>query len=234
MSLSMLDTHLKSLWSELLGRPEVATFLSSSALQDRRSYAVYLTQAYHYTSHTPVNQARVALRDGLHPNYRKFCLRHAEEEVGHELMALHDLRALGVQEDPSAFPMLPGTEQKIAYLYWLAEHANPVSRLGYSFWAEDSYGPGGPVLTAMKAGMGLTDAQTTFFTAHADIDDGHVRDVRKVLGIACRCDADWEAVRRAMEQSLRLTFAMLLQEVAVVGKLRDGQATAFDFLADLP
>src|SRR5690606_10883625 len=122
---------------------------------------------------------------------------------------------------------------KIAYLYWLAEHANPAARLGYSFWAEDSYAPGGPVLAAMKAGMNLTDAETTFFTAHADIDAGHVLDVRRVLGVACRTEADWRAVDRAMEGSIRLTFAMLEAEMAVAEDLIAGRPTAFDFLADL-
>lgn len=232
--LDALDAHVKALWTELLADPAVLGFLTGPAIRDRRSYAIYLTQAYHYTRHTPLNQAKVALRPGIPDSYRRFCLKHADEEVGHENMALHDLRALGVAADPASFPMLPETEQKIAYLYWCAEHANPVSRLGYSFWAEDSYGPGGSVLAAMKAGMRLSDAETSFFTAHQHIDEGHALDVRHALEVACRTDADWEAVARAAEQSIRLTFRMLAAELRAAQALLAGEPGPFAFLAEIP
>lgn len=230
MSIEALDDHLKALWKELLMAPEVAGFLTGPAIRDRRSYALHLTQVYHYTIHTPLNQARVALRDGLSPKYRRFCLDHAAEEVGHERMALHDLRAMGIDTAPEDFPLLPATEQKIAYLYWISEHAHPASRLGYSFWAEDSYGAGGPYLQAMKAAMGLSDHQTTFFTSHAAIDTKHVLDVRKALTAACTTDEAWTAVHRAMEQSIRLTFQLLKDEVALLEDILAGRPTAFTFL----
>ncbi|MBX2801426.1 MAG: iron-containing redox enzyme family protein [Myxococcales bacterium] len=232
--LDALDAHVKGLWKELLARPAVATFLTGPAIRDRRSYAIYLTQAYHYTSHTPRNQGLVAVRPDLPVAYRKFCLSHAEEEVGHELMALHDLRALGVTADPSAFPLLPATEMKIAYLYWIAQHGNPVARLGYSFWAENSYGPGGPFLEGMRQSMGLTAAQTTFFDAHADIDAKHGDDVRRVLVKACRTPEDWEAVHRAAQITMRTSFDMLEQELQHASALIAGEPSPFAFLdADL-
>ncbi len=59
---------------------------------DKRLYGIYLTETFHYTFHNSRNQAMVAARkDTMNINYMKYCLKHANEEAGHEMMAFHDL-----------------------------------------------------------------------------------------------------------------------------------------------
>jgi hypothetical protein len=53
---------------------------------------------------------------------------------------MHDLLSLGVDKSTLEIPTPhPNTEVFIAYLYWISINGNPLQRLGYSFWAEDSY-----------------------------------------------------------------------------------------------
>jgi len=235
--LEALDALLEHTWAELLSRPVAANFLTSPASADRRMLALYLIQAYHYASHTSRNQAAVGVSmrtSNVH--YLKYVYEHALEEVGHELMALHDLRALGVAiEDPARdMPApLPETEVLIAYLYYVANFGNPVQRLGYSYWAESAYGVGQSFLDGITARMNLGREQLTFFHVHADIDAKHANDVEKALLKACETPADWKAVRRAAETSLRLNWAMIEAEFAEWEKLEAGEPSDYTLLNQL-
>ena len=153
--LEALDATISATWAELLSQPLATTFLTSPASADRRMLALYFIQAYHYTSHTARNQAAVGVSTRTtNVHYLRYVFEHALEETGHELMALHDLRALGLPiEDPATDlpPPLPETEVLIAYLYYVANHGNPVQRLGYSYWAETAYGVGQSFLEGITA-----------------------------------------------------------------------------------
>ena len=83
---------------------------------DKRLYAIYLTETFHYTKHNAKNQALVATRmESINPNYAKFCLKHALEEVGHEFMALHDIQNMGYKLDEKSLPeALPATKTLVA------------------------------------------------------------------------------------------------------------------------
>ncbi|MEZ6186331.1 MAG: iron-containing redox enzyme family protein [Planctomycetota bacterium] len=232
--LEALDALISATWAELLARPMAATFLQSPASADRRMLALYFVQAYHYTSHTSRNQALV----GVNPrttnvHYLRYVFEHALEETGHELMALHDLRALGLAiEDPARDmpPPLPETEVLIAYLYYVASHGNPVQRLGYSYWAETAYGVGQSFLEGITARMNLRRDQLTFFHVHAEIDAKHAGDVERALLKACQTPEDWRAVRRAAETSLRLNWAMIEAEFREWERLDRGEPSDYTAL----
>lgn len=154
-------------WQEILQQPQALQFSKSLMGKDRRVYALYLTQVYHYAWHTARNQALVAVNPNTKDlRYIQFCLEHALEETGHELMALHDLRSMGIViNDPEKEmpPAMPPTQLLIAYLYRVAQHGNPVQRLGYSFWAETSYDYIGGFVDTMGENMELNKRQMTFF-----------------------------------------------------------------------
>src|SRR5687768_10301485 len=118
--LKQLDAVISLKWEEILQQPQAVNFAGSLMGRDRRVYALYLTQVYHYAFHTARNQALVAVNPAnVNTKYMQFCLEHALEETGHELMALHDLRSIGVPiEDPGKDmpPPMVATELLIAYL----------------------------------------------------------------------------------------------------------------------
>ena len=224
--LANLDEVIGVIWAEILAHPLAKTFANTMMSADRRIYALYMTQVYHYTFHTARNQALVGANlHNVDLRYMRYCFEHALEETGHEQMALHDLRAVGLRiEDPARdVPRpLPATELLIAYLYWVSTQGNPTQRLGYSYWAERSYDFIRPMIDTVRGRMNLATSDMTFFFAHSNVDEKHARDVTRVLAEVCRTADDWAAVRRTAEMTLRLTLQILEQVYGEYVKLRDG------------
>jgi hypothetical protein len=236
--LTELDQIIGRRWKEFAGRSELAAILQSGALTDRRALAMHLVQAYHLTWHTSRNQGLVGVNPAnVDLQYMRYSFRHALEEVGHEQMALHDLRALGLRvDDPERDlpPPLPATEQLLAWLYWVSTRGNPVARLGYSYWAERAYPYGGPYLRMVQEGMRLEPHQITFYSVHARIDERHGQEVGEAIASSCRTEADRDAVRRTLEVTMGLTFAQVLEEWAEYQRLLAGETTPYSPLWAIP
>jgi pyrroloquinoline quinone (PQQ) biosynthesis protein C len=227
-----LNQRMQACWSHILAQSAmVKTILSGST--DRRLYALYLIETFHYTRHNAKNQALVAVcNDGQHSAYLQFCLRHAADEAGHELMALHDLKTLGVDPDlVTATQPMPATETLIAYLYWVSIQGNAFQRLGYSYWAENCYEAINPVLNAVKQHMSIPVTAMTFFIDHATIDTKHAEMVHHMIQQTAKTEADWAAIARVLEISLTLTGRILDDVASEYQKLLAGDASsAYAFL----
>ena len=175
-----------------------------------------MIQIFHYTRHNSVNQAAAAFRaDPDDLPLLRFIYGHAKEELGHERLALHDLRSQGlVAEDGSDIdPPLPATDALINYLYGVVLRDGPVPRLGYSYWAESVYPHIAPLLRAARSSLGLADRDMTFFVAHAEIDTGHAEQVRAAIRRAATTPARADAIHRVAVTSLWLTIELLEQAV---------------------
>ena len=210
MTVSNLKTKLTEEWQTLLeGSQFVKNILARNF--DKELYAKYMIETYHYTLHNARNQALVGVRAfDITPQYLQFCFEHAAEEAGHELMAIHDLKAMGYSVNLKELPApLPETEQLIAYLYWISGTGNSLQRLGYSFWAETCYEYINPMIRTIKEHLGLTDSQMTFFIAHSSIDQKHAEEVEHMIVKQAKTPEDWQTMERVMIQTLRLTGRML-------------------------
>ena len=178
---------------------------------ERGLYVQLMTEIYHYTRHNAQNQALAAVR--VHSDrlpLLRFCLHHAYEEAGHDLMVLHDLQAIGVDPDAvRAQKPLPETEAFIAYLYRVATTLDATARLGYSYWAESCYGHIQEVLDAMRSSLGLGDREMTFFVAHSEIDRSHFEEVQKIAVASCTDGGLQEDLLDVLERSLHLQGQML-------------------------
>lgn len=178
---------------------------------DRDLYARLMTQIFHYTHHNAQNQALAATRaDSTRLGLLRYCLHHAFEEAGHDLMVLSDLESIGVAPaSVRAAPLLPETQAFIAYLYRIAGAYDPTARLGYSYWAENAYGHIRELLDAMRRDLSLRDGQMTFFVAHAALDEDHHDQVRKVLVDFCTTPALQARAVEVAQTSLWLTGQIL-------------------------
>ncbi len=185
---------------------------------DRELYRSLMVQVFHYTRFNSVNQAYCSVRTT--PEQRallRFVYRHADEELGHEQMVVHDLRSVGLIErddDLTTFPRLPATDALIGYIAGVALTEGAISRLGYSYWAEDVYRHLAPLLGAAVTSLGLTARQMTFFTAHSDIDAGHSAEVRRIIAKVATTPADQDAVYRIADTTLWLTIQLMEQAFA--------------------
>ncbi len=227
-----LDEKLKTTWKEVLASSRLVRTIERGQL-DKRLYALYLLETYQYTLHNSRNQALVGVR-AIEENgsYLKFCFEHANEEAGHELMALHDLLSLGgiKREDFKPPPPLPATEVLIGYLYWISATGNPLRRLGYSYWAESSYQYITPLLTRVQQTLQLKPAQMTFFVSHSRIDEEHALQVKKMMAQNCKRESDWRDVEQVMVTSLRLTGGMMEAVSDEYERLVAGGPSPYTFL----
>ena len=233
--MTRLRASLDAKMAQLGEGPNLAKVLEPG-FADARLYAIYLVETYHYTLHNSLNQAAVVTRArGLDPRYARFCLKHAQEETGHELMAFHDLRQLGAPVTTPADlpPALPETKVLINYLYGVAERDVPVARLGYSYWAERSYGYMRPLLDLISSGLSVPKRAMTFFNEHSDIDVAHAQEVDEAISRFARTDEDWAAIEEVMLTSLTLTCTMLDAVLAEFERLKAGQSTRSAYLSAL-
>ena len=194
-----------------------------------------MIQVYYYAFHTARNQALVGLNlANTDSKYMQFCFEHALEETGHELMALHDLRSIGIIfKDKADIPEpLPSTDLLIAYLYYVAAHGNPVQRLGYSYWSETSYSFIRTFMDMLIQSMDLDKNQMTFFYSHSHIDDKHAKDVADILVKVCKTDKDWDAVKKVAKITLGLTNDMFQESFEEFLNLMRGDYSPYSFIND--
>jgi hypothetical protein len=231
MTIELLKQRLESTVEQLMNGPNLEKVMTPG-FADKRLYAIYLTETYHYTRHNSRNQALIATRpEHIDPRYLKFCLRHAEEEVGHELMALHDIKSMGYQVSEESLPKpLNSTITLISYLYHIAQHGDPLARLGYSFWAERSYQYIRPLLNLLSSGLGIEKKAMTFFNEHSEIDIDHAKLVDETINRFAKESKDFEAMGDCLETSLRLTSKMMDEVLEEFIKVKEGKETRYKFL----
>lgn len=231
MSLEKLKARLEQEMEDLQQSPNLFKVLEEG-FADKRLYAIYLTETYHYTFHNSRNQALVAARKGpLNINYMKYCLKHAYEEAGHEMMAFHDLKNLGFDTKVDDLPTpLNTTNALIAYLYYVSEYGNPVARLGYSFWAERSYEYIAPLLNLLSEGLNIEKKSMTFFNEHSEIDEQHAIDVENAIQKYAKIPQDWEDIENCMVNSLLLTTRMMDEVLDEFVKIKEEKETRYKFL----
>lgn len=228
-----LNHRLTDIWNNMLKQSEFIKALQGKKI-DKRLYLIYLFETYHYTAHNSRNQGLVGAMNHLNSTgYTKFCYHHAADEVGHELIALHDIYELGVKENSFTFPKpLADTEVLIAYLYWISIHGNPLQRLGYSYWAESCYSYIDPLINKVKQTLNLQDHQLKFFIAHSKIDEGHFQEVKDIITKHCRTKNDFEDIARVMETSFILTSRMVEAVYRAYLDLAMGKPSQYAFLSD--
>lgn len=228
-----LDAMVATAWADAAESP-LWHHIGSQQF-DAPLYRDLMVQIYHYTRWNSLNQALTVA--GATPEQRpllRFVYRHADEELGHEQMVVHDLRSVGLIEqddDLRTFPKMPATDALINYLSGVAYTEGPIARLGYSYWAEDVYPHIAPLLGAAVTSLGLTDRQMTFFVAHGEIDEGHSAEVRRIIGKAATTPEERASILRVATTTLWLTIELMNQTFAnFVGGENDDHEALVDAL----
>lgn len=232
-NIAELEKTTGLLWKKILsGSKFIKEIMDGNAT--KVLYAIYMIETFHYTKHNARNQALVGVRSqNVSDRYIAYCFHHANEETGHENMALRDIRSLGFDVSLiSQMRPLPATETLTAYLYWISVQGNPVQRLGYSFWAENVYSYIDPVLRALQETLGLQDSNLKFFIAHASIDQAHAEEVQRMILDNCKTDQDFGDVKYVLENTLSLTGRILDDVWDEYEKFRKNDSNRYEFLRD--
>ena len=210
-----LDASVDALWQQAKNS-EMWLYVTRHGMP-ADLYRDLMVQVYHYTRYNSLNQALTVI--GISPDERpllRFIYRHADGELGHEQMVVHDLRAAGLlarEVEVDDLPRLPATEALIGYLAGLSLRAGAgaVARLGYSYWAESVYDHIAPVLGAARNSLALHDRQMTFFVAHSSVDEGHAQEVRQIMAKVVGTPEQADAVLATAQTTLWLTLQILDQ-----------------------
>jgi hypothetical protein len=172
-------------------------------------YQLVMLQIYHYTKYNSINQAAtVACIEPGNIALLKFVYKHAQEELGHEGMIIHDLKSISAMPEEIVDP-LPPTQALIAYLNNVAVRLGPIPRLGYSYWAEDSYDHIQEMLNKFKNDFKLNNNNMTFFVAHSSIDEKHSAEVKAIMEKVIKTDEDKKKIKEVANVTLYLTGKLL-------------------------
>jgi len=185
--------------------PSVVAALQRFPWEDRTAYGHWLAQSHFLVRHTTTFLAMVAAKLGArNPEKHRDVLKHLREEVGHEELAIRDLKALNLEI--GMFPELVETSLIYQSQYYWIEQGGPVSHVGYSLMLEG---------LAVREGKWLLDKIETlhgkgtasFIRVHALDDVAHFQE-----GVSRLSGASAEEIKLAisnLEQSQYLYTAML-------------------------
>ncbi len=188
-------------------------------------YAAVLREIYFYSREDPQLQAFVtAFFRGDDRELVRGFLKHAVSEVGHDQLALADLRTLGSEASGVAaeFP-LPTTVPLTAFPYWAAQFVNPVSYLGYLYFLEGLPTSAGGVLLEALRKAGVPAEATSFLREHATVDMAHIRLMDRYVDRLVRTERDLADVVYALQTTAKL------YELMIEGALDAADAGRSDF-----
>jgi pyrroloquinoline quinone (PQQ) biosynthesis protein C len=150
----------------------------------RWHYLVYLKETYHLVQHTP-HYLRVAAQrlDGENGWLRDYYLKLAVDETGHELLCVHDIRALNEEPETVLHEMpLGGSWAMVTQNYYLSAFGNPVSLIGDTI-ATEGLGAGlaTSIADVLEDKYAVPHAATTFLRVHGEADIEHIDGARMAM-----------------------------------------------------
>lgn len=212
-----IETHFIKAMEQFKESPAI------TALREGRvtvaHYKAVLREIYHYAKEDPQIQALATVYfRGKDRATVKLFLKHATSEIGHDLMALEDLRALG--EDISEIPLsnpLPTTISFTAFPFYQIQYQNPIGYLGYLYFLEFiSTQAGAEYVGALKK-IGIPAQALTFVREHMTVDVAHNQLMHEYLRRLVRNDSDLQAVIYGIHVTGRLYGDMLWGAMQSVG-----------------
>ncbi len=178
---------------------------------DRRHCAAALREFYFYTRDNPQLQASMTLRfRGRQRSAVKRMLAHAISEVGHDQLALDDLKCLGVDtsgiedQDP-----MPSTVPMIAFPVWQLSLDNPVGYLGHIFFLEFMPTRGGAGYLRRLMEVGIPQEACTFLSEHSEVDVQHNNLMKQHVADLVLSEEDLKACLKAIDITSHLYAHML-------------------------
>lgn len=183
--------------------PEAQRLLTIPQLVDglagrisKATYVAYLTEAYHHVKHTaPLMAAAKARLDDTHEEFRRALDEYIEEETGHELWILDDIRACGANAEAvrDGKPRL-ATEVMVAFAYDTINRLNPMGFFGMVYVLEST-----SVLlasrgaAAVQQSLGLPPTAFRYLTSHGSLDQEHMRFFERLMD-KVTLEADRQAI----------------------------------------
>lgn len=177
-----------------------------------KHYKSFLQETYFETQRNPQVQAYATAFFPLdqHRMIKKF-YAHATSEVGHDQLALNDLKALGHDiEKTKADRPLPATIGLISLPFFLIQFMNPVAYLGYLFHLEFFPTKKASDYLGGLSQLGVPEEAMSFLRDHAEIDQHHNKMMEEYAEELIRSEEDLEDVKFAIRSACHLHKQMIV------------------------
>jgi len=184
---------------------------------NKEKYAMFITQVYHFVCQSSRLMSAVASKlPAKHERIHAVLLQHANEEKGHQFLAVSDLKAMGYTTE--SFPQLNSTRCFWETQYYKANYENPLSFYGYALALE-----GAAVMRLKeiyeKCSEAHGDKASRFFMVHMEDDIGHIEMTVRELDKLDEVEKD--CIRQNLNQSI-YSFTNMLNEIEEYVNQRSG------------
>ena len=174
-------------------------------------YKEILRQVFHHTRENPQIQALATIyfRGDRRKMVKNF-YHHAMAEIGHDRLALNDLKLLG--EDVDLIPYenpLPATTALLSFAFYQINNLNPIGYLGYLFFLEFTPTQNGKNYLELLKRIGVPSEAMTFLEDHAVIDISHNKMMESYVSELIKTEDDLNSVIYAMQVTGKLYADML-------------------------
>lgn len=214
---TMVEMEWRGLFAELAKGQFLSSLHSGGLTLDH--YKALLRETYHNASMNPrigsIFHARMESRKSA--LVTRF-LKHNASEVGHNDLALADLKALGIDysEVAETRPLI-ATEALAGFIIFQIEYRNPMAYLGYLYHLESLAQVAGPEAMKSLATRVAPRRAFAFLKEHADADAAHMQFNRDYINNFVEGPEDFDAVIFGMRGASTLYGNMLqaiMDEVA--------------------
>ncbi len=215
------SAQIGSAFQEVMEKFNASPAIRFLQSQDFRAehYASALREFYHYTKENPQQQTLASTYfRGTDRKLIKLFVSHARAEIGHDHMALDDLKALGA--DLSLVPTenpLPATTALTAFGYFQIERLNAIGYLGYIYFLEYMPTQHGAIYAEALLKAGVPKESLGFLQEHIAVDMSHNKMMEQYLAHLLHSQADADSVIYAMRVTAELYANMLWSAIQRVG-----------------
>ena len=178
----------------------LSTFLASDAIQHLlarkltvEEYGRILREIYFYTRENPQLQAALTLKlTGRGRSIVKPMLRHSASEIGHDQLALDDLKTIGqfstdiVNQRPR-----PTTNPMIAWPHYAIAMRRPAAYLAHIYFLEHMPTTAGAQFAGALLECGIPKDALTFLEEHVAVDVSHNKLMELYLNETLLDEADY-------------------------------------------
>ncbi len=179
-----------------------------------------MRQVFHQTRENPQIQALATARfRGDQRDLVRAFFYHATAEVGHDQLALDDIRAIGMStEGIHEERPLPATFALLSSAFHMIEHHSPVAYLGYMFHLAYTPVQLGRMYMDCLERAGIPRSAMTFLDEHATVDVAHVKLIRRYLELMVKTQDDLDSIVYMTELTADLYARMMEQAIATADK----------------
>ena len=150
----------------------------------RADYLAFLGQAYQHVKHTVPLLMGCGYRLPERLNWLREAMgEYIDEEMGHELWILDDIRAAGGDAEAvrDAKP-LPATELMVSYAYDMVNRRNPVGFLGMVYVLESTSAQlASKAADVIRGALNLPANAFRYLTSHGTLDQDHIAFYQKLV-----------------------------------------------------